>query len=46
MNIIYVWCIFVTETVTVSNLIAIASLVSDIWLATDGHTDRQTIRVV
>ena len=37
-------CILITETVTVSNLIALASLLSEIWLATDGHTRRQTDR--
>ena len=31
-----------TETVTVSNVIAIASLVSEIWLVTERQTDGQT----
>ena len=43
VNIIYMSCILITEAVTVSNLIAIISLVSEIWLAMDRHTDRQTI---
>ena len=38
VNIINTWCILVTEAVTVSNVIAIASLVSEIWLATERHT--------
>ena len=38
------WCILMTEgeTVTVLNVIAIASLVSEIWLATELHTHTQT----
>ena len=42
VNIINMWGILVTEAVTVSNLIAIASLVSEIWLAMDGHTHTDT----
>ena len=34
--------ILMTETGNVSNAIAIASLVSERWLATDRQTDRQT----
>ena len=33
-----------TEAVSASNVIVIASLVSEIWLATDRQTDRQTGR--
>ena len=33
-----------TEAVTLSHLIAIISLVSEIWLATDRQKDRQTDR--
>ena len=39
------WCIIMTETVTVSNVIAIAALVSEIWLAkeiTRTHTRAHT----
>ena len=39
--IINTWCILITEAVTVSNVIAIASLVFEIWLA---HTDRHRHR--
>ena len=35
-------CIIVTEEVTLSNLIANASHVSEVWPATDRHTHRQT----
>ena len=43
--IINTWCILITESVTVSNVIAIASLVSDIWLATEiqPHTHTQRL---
>ena len=45
VNIINTWCIHVTEAVTVSNVIAIASLVSEIWRVTDtGQTDIRTHR--
>ena len=36
--------IVMTEAVTALNVIAIASLVSEIWLATKRQTDRQTDR--
>ena len=42
VNIINTRCILVTEAVSVSHLIAIASLVFEIWLATDRHTDTET----
>ena len=43
INIINIWCILVvvTEAVTVLNVIAIALLVSEIWLATDRQTRTQ-----
>ena len=31
-----------TEAVTFSNVIAIASLVSEVWMATDGNTHTHT----
>ena len=40
VNIINMSYIPMTEAVIVSNLIAIASLVSEIWLATDRQTHR------
>ena len=44
VNIINMLSILVTEAVTASNVIAMASLVSEIRrLATGGHTDRQTL---
>ena len=45
VNIISMLCILATEAVTMSNLITIATLVSDIWLATDTQTHTQTIDV-
>ena len=42
VNIINIRCILETEAVTVSNVIAIASLFAEIWLATERQTDRQT----
>ena len=38
VNIMYMQCIHLTEAVTVSNLISIASLASEVWLAMDRHT--------
>ena len=35
-------CILITEAGTLSNVIATASLVSEIWRATERQTDRQT----
>ena len=35
-------CILVTKADIVSNLIAIASLLREIWLATDSQTDTHT----
>ena len=40
------WCIVMTEAVTLSNLMDIASLVSEIWLATDRQTHTQTGRLL
>ena len=40
VNIVNMRCILVTEAVSVSNVIAIAGLVSEIWLATERQTDR------
>ena len=43
VNMINTCCILVTEAVTVSNVITIASLVSEIWLsAKDRQTHRET----
>ena len=42
VNIINTCCILVTEAVNMSNLIAIVSLVSEIWLVMERQTDRQT----
>ena len=38
-------CILTTEAVTVSNVIAIASLVSEIWLASERHTHTHAVSV-
>ena len=46
VNLMNTRCILVTEAVTVSKLIAMASLVSEIWWATDGQTHRQTDSVI
>ena len=43
VNIIHTWSILITEAVTVSNVIAIASLVSEIWLATERHRHTHTL---
>ena len=42
VNVINTWCILMADAITVSNLIVIVSLVSEIWLATDRQTYRQT----
>ena len=44
VNVINTWCIVMVDAVTVSNLIVIVSLVSEIWLATDRQTDRHRHR--
>ena len=44
VNVSNTGCILVTVAVTVSNRIAIARLVSEIWLATERQTDEQTDR--
>ena len=46
VNIINMWCIPVTEAVTVSNLIAIASLVFEIWVAMERQTHSDTVSVI
>ena len=46
VNIINVWCIHMTEAVTVSNLIMIDLMVSEIWLATDRLTNKHTDRLL
>ena len=42
VTIINTWYILVSEAVTVSNVVAIVSLVPEIWLATERQTDRHT----